>query len=243
MIEPRKDEQLAGPPWGVADFVLVMLTGFAGALVAALLVLSIELEVAATVVIAALGMSLGHAAGLYAVLTRRSASLADLGFEVTSRDGAYVLLGAALQILMAIAMAPLAELADSDGTTQVVADQIATADGLAIQIALVLLIGLVAPIMEELAFRGILLQAAQRRSRPWIAVTVTAVVFSLFHWLGVDQSNVLAGLLTLIQLLIVGLVLGALTVRQGRLGPAILTHAGFNMVTLLLLFGTASLPT
>lgn len=241
-MQTDRTEQPLGPPWGVADFVLVMLAGFAGAFASALLILAVEMDAATIVVVSSIGMSIGHAGGFYAVLARRRASLGDLGFEVLPADGSFVLLGAALQILLAIAFSPLAELVDSDGTTQVVADQIASAEGLAVKVMLVLLVGLVAPVMEELAFRGLLLQTLQRRMRPWLAVAVTAVVFSLFHWLGVDQSNVLAGLITLAQLLVVGVVLGALTVRRGRLGPAILTHAGFNLITLLLLFGVAALP-
>lgn len=241
MIEDRSD-RLIDPPWGVADFVLVMLAGFAGAFAVALLLLGVELDAATIVVVSSLGMAIGHGLGFYAILRRRTASLSDLGFDVRPGDGSFVLLGAALQIFMAIAFSPLAELVDSDGTTQVVADQIATADGLMIKVALVILVGLVAPIMEELAFRGVLLQAVLRRMKPWASVGVTALVFSLFHWLGVDQSNIWAGVITLVQLLIVGVVLGALTLRRGRLGPAILTHAGFNLVTLLLLFGVAALP-
>ena len=237
-----KPERLIDPPWGVADFVLVMLTGFAGAFAAALLVIGVEVDTATAVVVSSLGMSIGHALGIYAVIARRSAGLSDLGFEVVPGDGVFIILGAALQIAMAIAFSPLAELAGSDGTTQVVAEQIATAEGIVVQIALVLLVGLVAPIMEELAFRGLLLQAVLRRMRPWMAVGLTAIVFSLFHWLGVDQSNVLAGVITLVQLLIVGIVLGALTVRRARLGPAILTHAGFNLVTLILLFAVGTAP-
>lgn len=241
MIEDRSD-RLVDPPWGVADFALVMLAGFAGAFASALVLLAVELDAATIVVVSSLGMAIGHGLGFFAILQRRNASLTDLGLDVRPGDGSFVLLGAGLQIFMAIAFSPLAEFVDSDGTTQVVADQIATAEGLAVKVALVILVGLVAPVMEELAFRGVFLQAVLRRMKPWAAIGVTAVVFSLFHWLGVDQSNVLAGVITLVQLLIVGVVLGALTLRRGRLGPAILTHAGFNLVTLLLLFGVAALP-
>jgi uncharacterized protein len=120
--------------------------------------------------------------------TAEAPSLAHLGLVVEPGDGRYLLLGAILQVVLAVVFSPIAELVDSDGTTQVVADQIAGITDLGLRIAIILLVGLVAPIMEELAFRGVLLSAARRRLGDRAAIAVTALVFSLFHWLGVDLA-------------------------------------------------------
>lgn len=234
--DDKLDDKLIGPPWGVADFFLVMIAGIAGAFAAGAVVIGLDLGIGPSVAVSALGMSAGHAVGLSVAKNRRSANLAHLGLVVEPDDGRYLLFGAILQVALAVVFSPIAELVDSDGTTQVVADQIAGITDLGLRIAIILLVGLVAPIMEELAFRGVLLSAARRRLGDRAAIAVTALVFSLFHWLGVDQGNALAGVLTLVQLFLTGLVLGHLAVKHERLGPAIFLHAGFNMLTLMVLF-------
>jgi membrane protease YdiL (CAAX protease family) len=230
------DDNLIGPPWGVADFFLVMITGIAGAFAAGAVVIGLDLGTGPAVAVSAVGMSAGHAVGLSVAKNRRNAGLAHLGLVVEPEDGRYLLFGAILQVVLAVAFLPIARMVNSDGTTQVVADQISGITDLGLRIAIILLVGLVAPVMEELAFRGVLLSATRRRLGDKASIAVTALVFSLFHWLGVDQSNALAGLLTLIQLFLAGLLLGHLAVKHGRLGPAIFLHAGFNMLTLMVLF-------
>jgi membrane protease YdiL (CAAX protease family) len=235
MIEPDRD-QLVGPPWGVADFLMVMLAGVAGAFAAGALIVAGELPTGESVALSALGTSLGLAAGVALVLNRRKARLIDLGLDVEPNDGRYLVFGAMLQVVLALVFSPIAQLVDSDGTTQLVAEQISTITSLGLRVAIILLVGLAAPIMEELAFRGVLLKAVRRRLGSRSSIAVTAAVFSLFHWLGVESGNTLAGLLTLVQLFIAGVALGWLTVKHDRLGPAIFLHAGFNMLTLAILF-------
>jgi uncharacterized protein len=139
-------------------------------------------------------------------------------------------------VVLAVVFSPIDELVGSDGTTQVVADRISSISEIGLRIAIILLVGLAAPILEELAFRGVLLKVVRRRLGDRAAIAITALVFAVFHWAGVDQGNVAAGLVTMVQLFLVGLALGHLTVRRGRLGPAIFLHAGFNMLTLIVLF-------
>jgi hypothetical protein len=220
---------------------MVILGGYLAVFVAGLLVFNADLSSGALVVVSALAMALGQAGGVAAILQRRQGTLADLGFEVVNKDGLFLLFGAALQFGMAIAFSPLARAVQSDGTTQDVADSIASARGVPMEVAIIILVGLVAPIMEELAFRGVLLSAVRRRMRPVWAALVTAIVFSLFHTLGIQQDNWLAGLITLSQLFIVGVILAAITMRSDRLGPSIFTHAGFNLVTLFILLSNIPL--
>jgi uncharacterized protein len=222
-------------PWGVADFVLVILAGLMGAFLAAAWVLLTEPPTDLALIGSTSAMSAGHLAGVAVVLRYRAASWETLGLDVRPADGAYLALGAALQIGISFVFAPLAERLDSDGTTQVVADQIGQLDRLWTKLAIVLLVALLAPVVEEVVFRGMLQRALSARMGPVGAVGITALVFSVFHWLGVDPSNVAAGVITVVQLFIVGVILGELTRRKGRLGPAILTHAGFNLIAVLAL--------
>ena len=51
-----------------------------------------------------------------------------------------------------------------------------------------------------------------------------------------DPSRMLeAGALVLPQLFLVGCVLASVTLRSGRLGPAIFIHSGFNLLAALVL--------
>jgi hypothetical protein len=65
--------KLIGPPWGVADFFLVMIAGIAGAFAAGAVVIGSDLGTGPAVAVSALGMSAGHAVGLSVAKNRRSA--------------------------------------------------------------------------------------------------------------------------------------------------------------------------
>ena len=89
-------------------------------------------------------------------------------------------------------------------------------------LVLVLLVGIGAPIVEEIFFRGLLQPAAVRRFGPVGGVMFTAVFFGAAH-LQALQFPALA---------VFGLVLGTLAHRTGRLGPGIVAHIVFNGITL-----------
>jgi membrane protease YdiL (CAAX protease family) len=81
------------------------------------------------------------------------------------------------------------------------------------------------PIVEELFFRGLLQRSLLRRLGRNAAIAVSAVFFGLAH----EQALQLPGLV------VFGLVLGYLAWRTGRLGPGIVAHACFNLVTVVTL--------
>lgn len=79
----------------------------------------------------------------------------------------------------------------------------------------------VAPVVEELFFRGLLLGAMQHRSGTAAAVAASSVVFGATHF----QPLLLPALAT------AGAVFAVSAVRTGRLGTAIAVHAAFNATT------------
>lgn len=85
---------------------------------------------------------------------------------------------------------------------------------------------ILAPVVEELLFRG-LLQSMLRRylNNPWHAVLLTSGIFALFH--ANTPQNIPA-------LFVLGAVLGYNYERCGRLWPAILTHMLFNGAMVLI---------
>jgi membrane protease YdiL (CAAX protease family) len=83
-------------------------------------------------------------------------------------------------------------------------------------LVLVLVVG--APVVEELFFRGLLLSALRHRLGAWWGAVLSSILFGLAHFEPL-QFPVLA---------LFGLVLAALKLRTGRLGPNICAHAAFN---------------
>jgi membrane protease YdiL (CAAX protease family) len=81
-----------------------------------------------------------------------------------------------------------------------------------------------APVTEELLFRGVLLQALWRQWRlAWGAILASAGMFSLVH--GQPQD--------LLPLVTLGTILGYVRVRSGSLWAPILLHVLFNARTML----------
>ena len=100
-------------------------------------------------------------------------------------------------------------------------------------VLLAVMVVVAVPVVEELFFRGLLLRAIQHRLGNGWAVVLSAVAFGLAH---LDATLSGAGQVLLVaSLSALGVVLAAMAVRTGRLGPGIWAHAGFNAVTLVLL--------
>jgi membrane protease YdiL (CAAX protease family) len=85
-----------------------------------------------------------------------------------------------------------------------------------------LLAVLVAPVAEEVAFRGLLYPAIRRRLRPAGAIAVTAVLFGLVHF---EAPAVWA------PLAILGAFLAYLVEATGSVVPAVAAHMAFNALT------------
>ncbi len=96
---------------------------------------------------------------------------------------------------------------------------------------------ILAPVSEELFFRGLALHAWLREHGRWVALIGSSVVFGLVHY----GLNPLEGLLPDLPWLAIpaagGLVLGHLALRTGSLIAPITAHATMNAITFLLLLG------
>jgi uncharacterized protein len=230
-VEPQR--------WGLGDALAGWLVVQVGAFVWGVSVLAasghagepfddLPLSVAAVV-------QLGLAVGFFAVpfmVTRRKGNglVADLGVRATTRDlwqGG--LLGASLQLVaMPLLYWPLLRLldmstSDLEGPARSLSER---ANGVAGVLLLVLIAGVLAPIFEEIFFRGLVQRALLKRGLPpWLAIGATATVFGITH----------LQLLQLPGLVLAGALFGYLAHRAGRLGPAIAAHVGFNMVTVVAL--------
>ena len=85
---------------------------------------------------------------------------------------------------------------------------------------------LIAPVAEELFFRGFLYPAFRRRLGIKWAVFLSAFIFALFHpsvWL-------------FLPIVLIGIILAILFERLGSLGPPIILHSLNNLLSLVLLY-------
>jgi uncharacterized protein len=94
---------------------------------------------------------------------------------------------------------------------------------------------LVAPVVEELGFRGVVLRGLMRRSGFWPAALVSSALFGALHALGAARLSAVPLLVAATALF--GLLQCVLVRRTGRLGPAIGVHATMNALVLALAVG------
>jgi membrane protease YdiL (CAAX protease family) len=154
-----------------------------------------------------------------------------LGLRMAPVDAGGLILGAALEIGLTWATyVVIRALFGGEAPVQGVVRVASEAHGALAQAAVLVVTVILAPVSEELVFRGILLRALQSRFGARWALVGSAVAFALVH-LALDPSALAA----VPALFVVGLVLAAQVQRSGRLGPALATHAGFNLIGVLAL--------
>lgn len=163
------------------------------------------------------------------------------GVRLVPRSGVWrsVALGLALSIpawigaqLIGLIVTRLLELVDMRPDVGVAAEALARADPTIVVVALVL----VAPVAEEVFFRGVVYNAWLREYGPTRALLGSAILFGFIH----------GSVFLFAPIVALGLVLALLYRHTGSLAAAIALHAGFNgiQVALVLLarFGILDLP-
>ncbi len=78
----------------------------------------------------------------------------------------------------------------------------------------------IAPLFEEIFFRGFMYQAFRKTMRLWPAVILTSLVFGLAH---IDPAII-------IPIALVGMILLGIYRWTGNLWSSIITHAGYNAI-------------
>lgn len=226
------------PRWGLGDFLVGVFGGYALASLIAAIWYAVsgddELDLAGQAV-SQMGLWTGMVGAAVVASRRKGAgTLAeDFGLKGRWSDiGLGLVVALAVQVLVLPAIAyllrPLLGEPEVSGPVQDLLDK---SQGLAFA-GLILSVAVGAPIVEELFFRGLLLRSLQRRVPDWAAVVVSAVAFGLAHGSALPLDGVI---LVMVSLTVFGAILAVLAIRTGRLGPSIVTHAVFNLFTLLYL--------
>ena len=226
--------------WGIGDVILTFVVGSVGS---ALIVLPLidpnnTNDPTATVILV-YAQDLIFIGWLAMVARRKGlGSLRlDFGLDVQGLPGAWrrdlpwFFIGIGIQLAAVLPIALLNEVYGRDAEQEVVTS-LKNAGGWQIPVFAVG-VAVLAPIAEELLFRGALLRSLERRMQPTGAVLVAALAFGLVHTVGDPSVGTLKGLPVFVLL---GVVSGYQAVKTGTLSRSILLHMGFNALTVLSLF-------
>lgn len=211
-------------PWSVIDALAVFLAGTVAATLAYLAVGDGTVSAIFGVIIPV------QFVGMFGVLAwlarRRPPWRGSLRWSARWNDLVGIPIGFGIQIVLALIVASVAEAMEFEIPTQDVIDSAAAAqtwlEWALVGIGIVIL----APLVEELVFRGVLVRALERRSR-FLAVYGSALLFAAAHAFDPGAR------LMLPSLFVLGVVLGYEVLRTGRLGRVVAIHAGFNLLALV----------
>jgi uncharacterized protein len=175
------------------------------------------------------GQVIGLAASLAFLRLRRVDLRAVLG---ATRPAPRLLLtgvgiGAGLLVVVTLVVAGLMQLTGSEQPADQFLLEELTRGGVSTLLAVIAAV-ILAPVAEELLFRGLLFTALVRRRGLHVAAIVSSLVFAVVH-VDVAVSQPLA----LVGLTIVGMALAYAYQRSGSLLVPIAGHAAFNGITLV----------
>jgi hypothetical protein len=218
--------------WGIGDFFWVYFGGIVAGLVLATIGFAISGDQSGSPGALTEGLSfVGQFGGWIALMMwvsrrkGRGSLAADFGFVVHLRDAWVIAVGVVLEIALTILVYPLVNLTNDQH--QDVVNELNKSHG--VKLALIALVaGLVAPVCEELLFRGLLLRALRRRVSPVAAVAISALAFALAHPLLDPTIGTVAVVPALFAL---GAISGVVALRKGNLSMSIFLHIGFNLLT------------
>jgi membrane protease YdiL (CAAX protease family) len=171
---------------------------------------------------------------IIATVTKGNGPVRDLGLRVRAVD---VPVGLAIGVAAQVVLVPLVYIPifwvfghqDVSAAARQLTDRATDPFGI---VALFVIVGIGAPVAEELFFRGLTQRSAERRVGATVAWIGTAAFFAVTHF----------ELLQLPALFLFGLLLGWLARRTGRLGMGIFAHLGFNLMAAAALVWSLPLP-
>jgi membrane protease YdiL (CAAX protease family) len=221
------------PRWGIGDFFWIYVVGIVASVVGESVGFALSGDTtghigALTTALAAFAQ-FGTWFGCVVLVGRTKGTSArhDFGLKVRASDWWVVLAGVGVFLVATVMIYPLVHLANAH---QQVVDDLEKASGAKLAVFAVIAV-IVAPVCEELLFRGLLLQALRRRISPEGAVIVQALAFALAHPM---LSPTVGDLAVVPALFLLGAISGVVAVRRGDLSRSIMLHVGFNLLTTLL---------
>jgi len=218
--------------WGLGDFLWIYVAGIVASVVGASIGFAITGDTSGHIGAVTTALSTLAQFGTWfalVVLIARSKGRSvrdDFGLTLQLRDWWAPFAGIGLFLLGSALIYPLVNIVNAH---QQVVDDIDRASGAKLAVFAVVA-AVIAPVCEELLFRGLLLRALRRRVSPAMAVIVQALAFALAHPM---LSPTLGDFAVVPALFLLGAVSGVVAVRRGDLSASILMHIGFNLITTL----------
>lgn len=217
--------------WTVGHALAAFAAGIGASLLVALAVAPGGITSFETFAVVGPAQALGSLAVVVALRRFPPPGRESLGLRFAPIDGWAVLLGAALEFGLSVLLTLVVVVfLGGEAPVQEVVQIVDEAAGPGTKTAVVVTAVVLAPLAEELVFRGVLLQALARRYPGWPATVGSAAAFALAHLLDANAG------LAVPALFVMGLVLARMVQASGRLGGAVAAHAGFNLLSVLLLF-------
>jgi membrane protease YdiL (CAAX protease family) len=231
--EPRAPR--AAPPARFSPWAALAV--FFGALICSIVIGSIALAVSGesaddpgwATTLGYVGGQIGGTIGGCALVSRvrgTGSMRTDFGLRVRLDDWAWLFAGILTFFVASVLVLPLVLLVEQG---QPVVEDLESAGGAELAVIAVTA-ALLAPISEELLFRGLLLRSLLIRVSPAWAIGISAVAFAAVHPL-LDGS--LGTLARTPAFVLLGVVSGYEAWRTGALSRSILLHVGFNLVTVV----------
>jgi len=236
-VNETEHQQAPGVPWGIgAALIAISLTYLLSGIIAPLLadVLRIHagsaqlvLQVLATlfsaiIVLGLFLLLLGHKPWEWEYFGWRSPS--------RHRGAGYGILLLLMSLPFVLGLTYLSErLFGAHDSVNPLIPELLTARTPLLMIFLVLAAVIMAPLVEETLFRGLLFRAANARMPFWVAAIGTGLLFGAVH----------GELVALLPISLLGAVFAFLTRRTGSLLASATAHAGFNAFESLMLLLTA----
>lgn len=217
--------------WGIPDVVWVWFVGLVAAALAATVTSAVRgrdagvdldgIDLAAGLLAQNAAIVLGLA---FVSRAKGLGSLQrDFGLVVRARDWPWLAAGVLVQVV-AFGLVQILDAVAGGLGEQAAADTVKRTTGPEV-LVVVIGVALVAPVVEELLFRGLLLRALLRRTTPVWAVVVSSAAFAVVHLLDPNTATLMT------PLLLLAVVSGIRAVRSGELSQSILLHAGFNLLS------------
>jgi len=241
-------EPLTPSPWSLRDPIFIYVAALIASLVGLVLAhfagfvdlvefadvdsTNSDDQLSRIVMVAALAQYAAMYGGLRLLSNRKGTGnfQGDYHLHVSSNDWPFILYGAGLLFVSAIALSGLFSWLGVEAPTQEVVEAAESTDNLGEIVIIVLVIAVLAPILEEMLFRGVLLDVLKSRMALHPAIWTTGMTFGLVHL--TDPSS----LLLVPALAGLGVILGFARERSGgSLSRPILMHMGFNGVTAIAL--------
>ncbi len=230
----RRSSRAEGLSWGLPDVAVAWVAGVVVSIVVAAPFLDPnrpQSRQVGALLVALLAQSAGTAAALVVISRRKGLGrlAADFGLRLRLRDLGWIVVGVGVAIGASLMVAPITEVAHLHDTSQDVVRVFKHASGIELPFFAVG-VAVVAPVVEELLFRGALLRGLMRRTSPTIAVLASALIFALVHVLGDSGTAYYVP-----AFLALGLISGWRAVTTRNLSQSICLHIGFNLLATVLI--------